>query len=312
MVPESLPSAMLATLGGLLALPFGLAVLLLPLLATELSRPRDSFWGAVVLLQGLVLVTTADRLSGAPMLAVLCGALLLGRLGLEVGQARWRQLTPEEQQRLGSWERWSTSLRQLGATLAGLGSGAAGLLQPLRAGLGGRAGGAVGGGAAVAAGSAGSAGGAGGRSGRAKGKRWVRPEGPAPEKAGEEVSELAVEGPQEEAGAGPQEQMGAEPQEQTAEQEQEQTGEKVQVQAVEGTAEQQPEMATEPSAEKSPEQPPEEVARVPAAPLDAEPEVAVASAHASDPPATPDPPATSDPPAAPQPPAAEPGPAEAG
>jgi hypothetical protein len=308
MVLESLPSAMLATLGGLLALPFGLAVLLLPLLATELSRPRDSFWGAVVLLQGLVLVTTADRLSGAPMLAVLCGALLLGRLGLEVGQARWRQLTPEEQQRLGSWERWSTSLRQLGATLAGLGSGAAGLLQPLRAGVGGRAGGAVGGGAAVAAGSAGSAG---GRSGRAKGKRWVRPEGPAPEKVGEKVSELAVEGPQE--------QMGAELQEQTAEQEQEKAGEKVQEQAGEGTAEPQLEMATEPSAEKSPEQLPEEVAWVPAAPLGAEPEVGVTSAHASDPPATLEPPATPvppasppDPPAAPQPPAAEPGPAEAG
>ena len=187
---ESLPSAMLATLGGLLALPFGLAVLLLPLLATELSRPRDSFWGAVVLLQGLVLVTTADRLSGAPMLAVLCGALLLGRLGLEVGQARWRQLTPEEQQRLGSWERWSTSLRQLGATLAGLGNGATALLQPLRSGFGGGSAGAAAvsaaGGAAAAVGSSVSGG---GRPGRAKGKLWVRPEVPAPEKAAEPAAE---------------------------------------------------------------------------------------------------------------------------
>mgnify|MGYP001307856170 CR=1 FL=1 len=41
---------MLATLSGDLCLLFGLALLLLPLLAVELSRPRDGVWGAVVLL----------------------------------------------------------------------------------------------------------------------------------------------------------------------------------------------------------------------------------------------------------------------
>ena len=111
---------MLATLGGLLALLLGLTILLLPLLASELSRPRDSAWGAVVLLLGLVLVTSADRLTGAPMLGVLCGGLLIGRLAAEVSQGRWRQLTPEEQQRLWSAERWQTSLQQAGATLAHL------------------------------------------------------------------------------------------------------------------------------------------------------------------------------------------------
>jgi len=164
---------MLATLGGLLALPFGLALLLLPLLAGELSRPRDSLWGAVVLLQGLVLVTSAERLSGAPMLAVLCGGLLLGRLGVEVGQGRWRQLTPEEQQRLGSWERWSTSFRQLGTTLLGLRGALAGALGSL--------------------GSLGSL-----RLGRpaapaappARAKRWVRPEpaAPGPAEAAEQAA----------------------------------------------------------------------------------------------------------------------------
>ena len=112
--------AMLATLGGYLALLLGLAILLLPLLVTELSRPRDSVWGAVVLLLGLVLVTTAERLSGAPMLGVLCGGLLIGRLGVEVGQGRWRQLSEEEQRRLWSTERWQTSLNQAGAALAQL------------------------------------------------------------------------------------------------------------------------------------------------------------------------------------------------
>ncbi len=52
------------------------------------------------------------------MLAVLCGGLLIGRLGLEVLQLRWRALTPEEQQRLLSIERWQTSLSELMVTVA--------------------------------------------------------------------------------------------------------------------------------------------------------------------------------------------------
>ena len=104
---------MLATLGGTLALLVGLTVMLLPLLATALSRPRDAAWGAVVLLLGLTLVTSADRLTGSPMLAVLCGGLLIARLGSEVLQSRWRMLTPEEQQRIASLERWQTSLGEL-------------------------------------------------------------------------------------------------------------------------------------------------------------------------------------------------------
>lgn len=131
---------MLATISGILALLVGLAVLLLPLLVTEMSRPRDALWGAVVLLLGLVLVTSAERLSGAPMLAVLCGGLLIGRLGGEVLQLRWRQLTPEEQQRLSSAERWTTGLNQLAitvgrllATVTAAGSGlAAALKRPAR------------------------------------------------------------------------------------------------------------------------------------------------------------------------------------
>jgi isoleucyl-tRNA synthetase len=160
---------MLATLGGLLALPLGLTVLLLPLLAPELSRPRDSAWSAVLLLLGLDLVTSADRLTGAPMLGVLCGALLIGRLGLEVGLGRWRQLTEEERQRLGSLERWSTSFRQLGITSAGLLERAGAGIGNLTAGIG-----------QLPAGSGGLAGGAPARSGgKRKGKRWVRPETPA-------------------------------------------------------------------------------------------------------------------------------------
>lgn len=111
---------MVATLAGLGALVLGLGLLLLPLLATELSRPGDSAWGALVLLLALVLVTSSDRLTGSPMLAVISGGLLIGRLMMEVGAGRWRQLTLEEQGRLGSWERWRTSFSQVGASLQGV------------------------------------------------------------------------------------------------------------------------------------------------------------------------------------------------
>ncbi|MCP9849667.1 Ycf66 family protein [Cyanobium sp. Morenito 9A2] len=125
---------MLATVGGTLALLLGVLALLLPLLANELSRPRDAFWGAVVLLLGLVLVTSADRLTGAPMLAVLCGGLLIGRLGTEVVQLRWSQLSPEEQQRLTSSERWRTGLSELASSLGLLlGQGAQAAAQLRRA-----------------------------------------------------------------------------------------------------------------------------------------------------------------------------------
>ena len=112
---------MLATLSGDICLLFGLALLLLPLLAVELSRPRDGVWGAVVLILGLVLVTSSDRMRGAPMLAVLCGSLLISRLSAEVGQARWRALSEEEQKKLGSPDHWLNNLQQLGSAVASLG-----------------------------------------------------------------------------------------------------------------------------------------------------------------------------------------------
>ena len=150
---------MLATLTGDLCLLAGLAVLLLPLLATELSRPRDGVWGAVVLLLGLVLVTSNDRLRGAPMLAVACGALLIGRLGREVAQARWQQLSHDEQQRLGSRERWASSLQQLIAVVVNLGSNAGTVVASIKPS-----------GPAAAT-----------REGASRsGKRWVRPETQSP------------------------------------------------------------------------------------------------------------------------------------
>jgi hypothetical protein len=74
----------------------------------------------VVLVLGLVLVTSADRLTGAPMLGVLCGGLLIGRLGLEVAQARWFRLLPEERQQLWSAKRWQGTWAQLSQTITKL------------------------------------------------------------------------------------------------------------------------------------------------------------------------------------------------
>jgi hypothetical protein len=164
---------MLATVGGTLALLLGLLLLLLPLLATELSRPRDSVWGAVVLLLGLVLATSADRLTGAPMLAVLCGGLLIGRLGSEVGQGRWRQLTDEERQLLVSSERWSRSVQQLTTSFSTLLTQASALVSSLGARLPSRP------------------------QGPTTSKRWVRPELPKPDglqEAQEEIEPAALPG----------------------------------------------------------------------------------------------------------------------
>ena len=160
---------MVAILAGSMALLMGLVLLLLPLLASELSRPRDSVWGAVVLLLGLDLVTTAERLRGAPMLAVLCGGLLMVRLGGEVGQSRWRQLSPEEQRRLSSAERWRSSIEQVLAAFLGLVEGSGRVLGGLGAWIAER------------------------RRAPTVTKRWVRPESPTATEPAEVASFAEVE-----------------------------------------------------------------------------------------------------------------------
>ena len=173
---------MLASLSGSLALAVGLAVMLLPLLSPELSRPRDAAWGAVVLVLGLTLVTSADRLTGAPMLAVLCGGLLIGRLGGEVMQLRWRQLTPEEQQRLVSRERWQASGSELATSLSALASSLGRSSSAIASSLASLT-------AALKGGPQGGRGQSGTRSG---GKRWVRPE---PNQTVGQADGFAIEAP---------------------------------------------------------------------------------------------------------------------
>ena len=111
---------MLAIFLGYLTLLLGFAVLLLPLLVTELSRPRDAIWGAVILLLGLAVINSSDRLNGSPIAIVVLGALLISRLGLEILQSRWQQLSSEEKLRFRSIERWTTGISQIGAIIAAL------------------------------------------------------------------------------------------------------------------------------------------------------------------------------------------------
>ena len=105
---------------GDLSLLFGIALLLLPLLVTELSRPRDSLWGAVVIVLGIALMASHERIYGPQMIALTVGSLLIGRLGVEVGQSRWNQLSDDEKNRLGSMDRWITSFSQLGVAMGRL------------------------------------------------------------------------------------------------------------------------------------------------------------------------------------------------
>ena len=114
---------------GDVTLLLGFALLLLPLLVTELSRPRDPLWGGVVLLLGLALVTSHDRLSGASVLALSSGTLVTTRLGCEVAQSRWQQLSSDEKLRLGSLERWRTGIKQFAETLFGSGGMLSGLMK---------------------------------------------------------------------------------------------------------------------------------------------------------------------------------------
>ncbi len=120
---------MLAVLIGDFTLIVGFAVLLLPIVVPELSRPRDATWGALVLLLGLLLITSSDRLV-VPFLIVVVGAtLLIARLGSEVGLSRWNQLSNDEKLLLRSFQRWTKSMKEFFATFSKLGGKFVGLFK---------------------------------------------------------------------------------------------------------------------------------------------------------------------------------------
>ncbi len=103
----------LAVLIGDLFLIGGFSLLILPLLVTELSRARDSIWGALIIISGLILITGSDGLGSSIIAFVFCQTLIMTRLFWEVFNQRWNQLSSDEKLGLRSFNKWKTSFKQL-------------------------------------------------------------------------------------------------------------------------------------------------------------------------------------------------------
>lgn len=114
---------MVVSIFGYLFLFVGLLTLALPLMLVELSRPRDWLMGGLFLFLGLFLLVENDLLRGSINLLVISMAILYGKMILEIIQNRWYQLSSEEKKRIGSFQRWFESFKQLGQSFALLGNG---------------------------------------------------------------------------------------------------------------------------------------------------------------------------------------------
>ena len=113
---------MLNSIFGYLFLFVGLLILALPLILVELSRPRDWLKGGLILFLGLFLLVENELLRGSINLLVISMAILYGILTSEILQNRWYQLSFEEKKRIGSFERWFESFKQLGQIFSLLGN----------------------------------------------------------------------------------------------------------------------------------------------------------------------------------------------
>ena len=113
---------MVVSISGYLFLLIGSLFLSLPLILIELSRPRDWLMGGLFLFSGLYLLVENELLRGSINLLVISFVILFGKMCLEIFQNRWFQLSSEEIKRIGSFERWFESYRQLGQSFASLGN----------------------------------------------------------------------------------------------------------------------------------------------------------------------------------------------
>ena len=114
---------MIVSIFGYLFFFVGLLILALPLILVELSRPKDWLMGGLFLFLGLFLLVENDLLRGSINLLVVSMAILYGKMILEIFQTRWYQLGVEEKKRIGSFQRWLESFKQLGKIFASLGNG---------------------------------------------------------------------------------------------------------------------------------------------------------------------------------------------
>ena len=113
---------MFISIFGCLFFFIGLLILALPLLLVELSRARDWLMGGLFLFLGLFLLVETDLLRGSITLFVASMTILYGKLIFEIIQTRWYQLSSEEKKRIGSFQRWFESFKQLGQSFVLLGN----------------------------------------------------------------------------------------------------------------------------------------------------------------------------------------------
>ena len=111
---------MVVYISGYLFLLIGALILSLPLILIELSRPRDWLMGGLLLFSGFYLLVERELLRGSINLLVISLIVLFGKMCLEIFQNRWFQLSSEEIKRIGSFERWFESYKQLGQSFTSL------------------------------------------------------------------------------------------------------------------------------------------------------------------------------------------------
>ena len=112
---------MIVSILGYLFLLVGLLILALPLMLVELSRPRDWLMGGLFLFLGLFLLVENDLLGNSINLLVISMTALYLKMILEIIQTRWYQLSSNEKNRIGSFQRWFQSFKQLSQSSALLG-----------------------------------------------------------------------------------------------------------------------------------------------------------------------------------------------
>tara|TARA_Y100001968_G_C19054696_1_gene570844 strand:- start:93 stop:611 length:519 start_codon:yes stop_codon:yes gene_type:complete len=113
---------MFISIFGYLFLLVGFFILILPLVLVELSRPRDWLIAGLLLFVGLFLLVENDLLRGSINLLVLSITILFGKMIAEISQTRFYQLSFEEKKRIGSFDRWFESFKQLGQVLSLIGN----------------------------------------------------------------------------------------------------------------------------------------------------------------------------------------------
>ena len=114
---------MFVSIFGYIFILVGFLILSLPLILVELSRPKDWLMGGLFLFLGLFFQVENEILRGSINLFVISMAILYGKMILEIFQNRWYQLSSEEKKRIGSFQRWFESFKQLGQIFALLSNG---------------------------------------------------------------------------------------------------------------------------------------------------------------------------------------------